>query len=374
LLDNFDSRARAIVDRLTWMPDWAVSLVVFAVALIAAVAAHGLIFRVLNRLVAQKDLFWRSLVQRGERPARFAIVVFALSAAAGVAPMSRGQATVMQHLLLVAFIALMGWLSGIALGIWATLYLRHYQLDVEDNLLARKHTTQMRILQRVATILIGVVTVGAMLMTFDQVRQYGVSLLASAGAAGIVVGLALQPLLKNLVAGIQLAITQPIRIDDAVIVEGEWGNIEEITATYVVVRLWDWRRMVVPLSYFIEHVFQNWTREDAALIGTVMFYADYTAPVDAMRAKLEEIVAASPLWDRKVVNMQVTDFKNDTMEVRMLMSAGTAGRVFDLRCVVREQMIAWLQREHPGALPRRRAEVAANSDQSLGGAAACQPS
>jgi small-conductance mechanosensitive channel len=357
LLDGFDIRARAVIDRLGWMPDWAVSLIVFATALFAAVIVHGVTFRVLNRLAAKRAQFWRSLIQRGARPARFAIVVFALSVAAGVAPMSPGQANLMQHLLLVAFIALMGWLSAIAVGIWSTLYLRHYQLDVEDNLLARKHTTQMRILQRVGTILIVVVTVAAMLMTFDQVRQYGVSLLASAGAAGIVVGLALQPLLKNLVAGIQLAITQPIRIDDAVIVEGEWGNIEEITATYVVVRLWDWRRMVVPLSYFIEHVFQNWTRESTSLIGTVMFYADYSAPVAAMRAKLEEIVKASPLWDKQVVNMQVTDFKNDTMEVRMLMSAGTAGRAFDLRCAVREQMIGWLQQEHPHALPRRRAEI-----------------
>jgi len=360
VLDKFESDARAVVDRLGWMPDWAVSLTVFAAALLTAALLHRVIFRVLTRLVENREQFWRSLVQRGRRPARLAMVVFALSAAAGVAPMSPGQTSIMQHLLLVAFIALMGWLSGIALGIWATLYLRHYQLDVEDNLLARKHTTQMRILQRVAMILIMVVTVGAMLMTFDQVRQYGVSLLASAGAAGIVVGLALQPLLKNLVAGIQLAITQPIRIDDAVIVEGEWGNIEEITATYVVVRLWDWRRMVVPLSYFIEHVFQNWTRESTSLIGTVLLYADYTAPVAAMRAKLEEIVKASPLWDRQVVNLAVTDFRNDTMEVRMLMSAGTAGRAFDLRCAVREQMIGWLQQEHPYALPRRRAEVGAS--------------
>jgi small-conductance mechanosensitive channel len=265
----------------------------------------------------------------------------------------------MQHLLLVAFIALLGWLSGITLGIWSTLYLRHYQLDVDDNLLARKHTTQMRILQRVAMTLILVITVAAALMTFDQVRQYGVSLLASAGAAGIVVGLALQPLLKNLVAGIQLAITQPIRIDDAVIVENEYGNIEEITATYVVVRLWDWRRMIVPLSYFIEHPFQNWTRENSSLIGTVMLYADYAAPVEAMRARLEEIVRASPLWDQKVVNLAVTDFKDDAMEIRMLMSAGTAGKAFDLRCEVREKMIGWLRREYPGALPRRRAEVGA---------------
>jgi len=359
VLAEFDLYARAIVARLAWAPAWLVSLIVFAVALFVATAMHRLIVRGLTRLAANKDLFWQSLVSRGDRPSRFAIGIFALSAAAGVAPLSSAQQTLVQHLLLVAFIALLGWLSGIALGIWATLYLRHYQLDVEDNLLARKHTTQMRILQRVAMTMILVITAAAILMTFDQVRQYGVSLLASAGAAGIVVGLALQPLLKNLVAGIQLAITQPIRIDDAVIVENEWGNIEEITATYVVVRLWDWRRMILPLSYFIEHPFQNWTRESSSLIGTVMFYADYTAPVEAMRARLEEIVKASALWDRQVVNMQVTDFKNDTMEIRMLMSASTAGRAFDLRCEVREKMIGWLQREHPAALPRRRAEIEA---------------
>ncbi len=357
MLANFDSKMRAVVDRLTWSPDWLTSLIVFAVALFAALIMHRVIFRVLTRVVSGRDLFWRSLVSRSERPTRFAVVVFSLSVAAGVAPLSPGQANMVQHLLLVAFIALLGWLSSSALGIWATVYLRKYQLDVADNLLARKHTTQMRILQRVGMIIILVVTIAAMLMTFDQVRQYGVSLLASAGAAGIVVGLSLQPLLKNLVAGIQLAITQPIRLDDAVIVEGEWGNIEEITATYVVVRLWDWRRMVVPLSYFIEHVFQNWTREDSALIGTVMLYVDYTAPVEAMRAKLEEIAQASTLWDRKVVNMQVTDFKNDTMEIRMLISAGTAGRVFDIRCEVREKMIAWLQEQYPNALPRRRVEA-----------------
>jgi small-conductance mechanosensitive channel len=351
---------RAILDRLTWAPDWLISLTLFAVTLAAAVVAHRLVFRIATRLVSGKDLFWRSLLARSEQPSRFALVMFGLSVAAGIAPLSDGQANLVQHLLQVGFIALLGWLAGAALGIWSTIYLRKFQLDVEDNLLARKHTTQMRILQRVGLTIITVVTIAAMLMTFDQVRQYGVSLLASAGVAGIALGLSLQPLLKNLVAGIQLAITQPIRIDDAVIVEGEWGNIEEITATYVVVRIWDWRRMVVPLSYFIEHVFQNWTREDSALIGVVVLYVDYTAPVAAMRAKLDDIANASALWDRRVVGLQVTDFKTDTMEVRMVVSAGNASRVFDLRCEVREKMIAWLQAEHPYALSRRRVELASS--------------
>lgn len=239
-----------------------------------------------------------------------------------------------------------------------TVYLRRFKLDAEDNLLARKHVTQTRILERVAATLIIMIGLSAALMTFEEVRQYGISLLASAGAAGLVIGLALQPVLKNIFAGIQLAMTQPIRIDDALLVEKEWGNVEEITSTYVVLRLWDWRRLVLPLSYFIEQPFQNWTRESSALIGTVFLYADYTAP--EMRRKLEEIVKASPLWDGQVLALQVTDLKEQTMEIRMLASARTSGRTFDLRCEIREKMIAWLKDTHPQALPHWRAEMRPN--------------
>ena len=195
-------------------------------------------------------------------------------------------------------------------------------------------------------------------MTFEPVRQYGVSLFASAGVAGIVAGLAARPVLSNLFAGVQLAMTQPIRIDDAVIVENEWGTIEEITATYVVVRLWDLRRMIVPLSYFIEKPFQNWTREGSALIGSALIYVDYRAPVGVIRDKLGEIVKASKNWDGNVVNLQVTDAKEQTMELRCLMSARSAGQTFDLRCEVREKLIDFLQKNHPEALPRQRSEVA----------------
>jgi small-conductance mechanosensitive channel len=188
------------------------------------------------------------------------------------------------------------------------------------------------------------------------VRQYGVSLFASAGIAGIVAGLAARPVLSNLFAGVQLAMTQPIRIDDAVIVENEWGWIEEITATYVVVRLWDWRRLVVPLTYFIEKPFQNWTREGSALIGSVYLYLDYAAPIAAIRAKLKDIAEHSALWDGKVVNLQVSDAKEHTIEVRALVSARSAPAAWDLRCEVREKLIGFLQAEHPEALPRTRAE------------------
>jgi small-conductance mechanosensitive channel len=263
----------------------------------------------------------------------------------------------------MAIIGLIGWAAIAALHISADIYLRRYRLDVEDNLLARKHNTQVRVLLRSVDVLLVLFTLGAALMTFQTVRQYGVSLFASAGVAGIVAGLAARPVLSNLIAGVQLAMTQPIRLEDAVIVENEYGNIEEITSTYVVVRLWDWRRMIVPLTYFIEKPFQNWTRESSTLIGAVLINVDYRAPIGAIRDKAQAIVKASSRWDGRVFNVAVTDFKHDTMEVRILASAGNSGAVFDLRCEVREKLIDVLQREHPEALPRQRSELAITQSQ-----------
>jgi small-conductance mechanosensitive channel len=345
-----------LADGLGLLPSWLASTAIFALATAAALVAHRFAFAIVTRLVARMDLFWRSLVSRTHGPTRFAMITVALAFAASVSPLTENQAALIRAILLLCFIALTGWIAKTALHIWTTVYLRRFKLDAEDNLLARKHVTQTRILRRVGDFMIVIVGFSAMLMTFDGVRQYGVSLLASAGAAGLVAGLALQPVLKNVFAGIQLAVTQPIRIEDALLVEGEWGHVEEITSTYVVVRLWDWRRLILPLSYFIEKPFQNWTRDNAALIGTVMLYLDYETPIEAVRAKVEEIAAASTLWDRRVVNVQVTDFRQSTMEVRILVSAGTSPRAFDLRCEVREKLIAFLQREHPRSLPRVRAE------------------
>ncbi len=358
MLTEIDGYAREAIDSLAWAPAWLISLSVLLLSVLLAIGLHRLLHRAATRLVSKRDLFWRSLVSRAKGPTRLALIVVIVGPAASIAPLSFEQTAALRQVLLLCFIGLVAWLALTALRIWTTLHLRRFKLDTADNLLARKHVTQSRILQRVAAVLIVLVATAIGLMTFPSVRQYGVSLLASAGAAGLIVGLALQPLLKNLIAGIQLAVTQPIRLEDAVIVEGEWGNVEEITSTYVVVRLWDWRRMVLPLSYFIERPFQNWTRESSALIGTVLLYLDYTAPVGALRAKLEETAQASQLWDGRVVSLQVTDFRQDTMEVRMLLSAASAGRAFDLRCEVREKIISWLQAEHPQALPRRRAEIA----------------
>ncbi|WP_309084770.1 mechanosensitive ion channel family protein [Chelativorans sp.] len=339
------------------MPDWLFSAVALLLAAAAALLLHVLLHRSLTRFVARRDLFWRSLVSRSANPLRLILVVAALALLAPLVPFTSGQKEIFRHVLLLGVIAVLMWLAQLVLHIFTTLHLRRFKLDTDDNFLARKHVTQSRILQRVASTLIVIVGIGAMLTTFEAVRQYGISLLASAGAAGIVVGLALQPLLKNLFAGIQLAITQPIRIDDALIVEGEYGNVEEITSTYVVVRTWDRRRLIVPLNYFMERPFQNWTREDTALTGEVYLYLDFSVPVAALRRKAQEIVRASPLWDGDIFSLQVTDFRENTMQLRILASAANSGAAFDLRCQIREELITYLNEHFPHALPRFRAEL-----------------
>jgi small-conductance mechanosensitive channel len=215
----------------------------------------------------------------------------------------------------------------------------------------------VHILRRSAKVLLVIVTLAAAMMTIEAVRQYGVSLFASAGAAGLIVGLAARPVLSNLLAGIQIAITQPIRVEDVVIVEGEWGWIETITSSYVVVRAWDLRRIVLPLSYFIEKPFQNWTYASPDLLGTVFLHVDYTVPVEEVRRELEEIVRASRLWDGRTVGLQVTGTPGNMVELRALVSTRNSGDLWDLRCEVREKLIAFLQRRYPAALPRQRAEI-----------------
>lgn len=342
--------------KLAWAPPWTVSVAVAAVALVLAQLFYDLIVRAVQRGLKKRDLFWRSLVVRTRGPGRLALVLAALSWSVRAAPFPPREAALMQHGLGIAFVVLCGWVVLTALDIGAALYMRRYRTDEPDNLLARKHLTQVRILRRSIATLIVLVTAALALMTIPAVRQLGVSLLAAGGAAGIIVGLALQPVLSNLMAGVQIALTQPIRIDDAVIVEGEWGNVEEITSTYVVIRIWDLRRLIVPLKYFMDKPFQNWTRQSSKLMGTAMFYVDFRTPVAEVRAELEKIVKASPKWDKDVVVLQVTDIRDRVMELRCLMSAANSGNLFDLRCEVREKLMAWLQAEMPEALPRDRQE------------------
>src|SRR5215472_2600573 len=336
-------------------PAWALDLAALALAVIIGLFAHFVALRIVNRLVGDQRVFLRLLLTRTVGASRLAVVIIAVSIVTPWAPVDPAVTQAITNALIIAFIILVGWVAIIAVAIAADTYLRRFTLDVEDNLLARKHVTQIRILQRAADALTIVITAAAALMTFETVRQYGVSLFASAGAAGIIVGLAARPVLSNFIAGIQIAMTQPIRLEDAIIVENEFGWVEDIAAAYVVVRLWDRRRMIVPLTYFIEKPFQNWSRQSTDLIGTVVFYVDYAASVGRIRDKLNEIVAESPLWDRQVVVLQVNDISETTMKLRALVSAKNAGSLNDLQAEVREKLIDFLQKEHPEALPRSRA-------------------
>ncbi|WP_293904041.1 mechanosensitive ion channel domain-containing protein [Phenylobacterium sp.] len=343
----------------TWIPPWSIGLVLIAAALGAAIVLHRWIVRGLTRQMRKRSDFARSLLIRTQAPGRFAMLVGALSWSLKIAPVAPRVEGTLQHVLLVAFIVLVGWALMTALDIVTAVYLRRHRTDVDDNLQARKLLTQTRILRRSLNVLVLVVTVAMALMTVPGVKQIGVSLLAAGGAASIIVGLALQPVLSNIMAGIQIAFTQPIRIDDAVTVGGEFGHVEEIKSTYVVIRLTDLRRMIVPLKYFLEQPFQNWTLEASDLIGEVMLRVDQRVPMDRLRAAIEDIVKASPHWDGRLVKVLVNDIFEKDLQVRCRVSARNAAESTELRAEVREQAIAWLQRELPQALPRSGVEFPA---------------
>jgi small-conductance mechanosensitive channel len=211
--------------------------------------------------------------------------------------------------------------------------------------------TQTRVLSRTISGMVLLAGLAFALMTFPRARQFGASLLASAGVAGLIVGIAAKSVFSNLLAGLQIALAQPLRIDDVLIVDGEWGRVEEITSTYVVLKIWDERRLVVPLQWFIEHPFQNWTRTSAELLGTVFLWVDFTLPVDAIRTETRRLCEASPDWDRRVCGVQVTDQNERAMQLRILVSSPSSGQNFDLRCAVREGLIDFIRREFPHSLP-----------------------
>lgn len=263
---------------------------------------------------------------------------------------------VLSHTVQIWIIFALGYFAKRLFVMVREMLLEEYPIDVEDNLQARRIMTQYRVIERIGTVLISVIAIGAILMTFDSVRQFGVSLLASAGIAGVVIGFAAQKSLGTLLAGIQIAVSQPIRLDDVVIVEGEWGRVEEITLTYVVVRVWDERRLIVPVTYFLDNPFQNWTYTSAQILGTVFVYADYSVPVEEVRQELKRILDSTDLWDGRAWSLLVTDSNDRTMEMRALISAANSSKAWDLRCLVRERLIDFLQREYPESLPKVRLE------------------
>jgi hypothetical protein len=257
----------------------------------------------------------------------------------------------------LAIIGVFGWLAIAMLNVAEDVAAERYPITVRDNFGARALQTRMRVLRSAGVVVITVITVSVILMSFPSVRQLGVSLLASAGLLALVVGMAARPALENLIAGLQIALAQPIKLDDVVVIEGEWGRIEEITATYVVVRIWDSRRLLVPLGYFISHPVENWTRQTSDILGTVTMQVDYRVPVEEMRSELHTILQETPLWDQRVWNLQVTDTSQNGVELRALMSAVDSGTAWELRCHVREGLLRVVNDRWPQSLPRLRAEI-----------------
>lgn len=290
-------------------------------------------------------------------PAATALPLLFLAIALDATPLDPALVATLRHWIALGGMLCLTWLVARVVGAVEDRILLDHPVDVEDNLAARRVQTQTRVISRVLQGAVVLVGVALALMTFPQVRQVGTALLASAGIIGLVAGVAAQPVFGNLIAGLQIALAQPIRLDDVVIVDGEWGRIEEITSTYVVVRIWDERRLVVPLQWFISNPFQNWTRSSAQLLGTAFLWLDHRAPIDAIRAELQRICEADPRWDRRVCVTQITETDRHTIEVRLLVSARNSGDLFDLRCAVREGMLAFLNRAHPEALPRLRNEI-----------------
>ncbi|SFE18594.1 Mechanosensitive ion channel [Blastococcus tunisiensis] len=345
------------------MPDETWQLV--ALLAVAALAAWlvGVLIGVLVRRLARTSVVAADLSRRGRAPLRTLLVLIAVTVVLDAGPALGGWRDPVVRVLGLALIATVGWLLAVAVQVAADMALARYDVDVVDNRHARRVRTQISLLRRLAIVLVVVLTIAAMLLTFPAARAAGAGILASAGVISIVAGLAAQTSLANVFAGLQLAFTDAIRVDDVVVVEDEWGRIEEITLTYVVVHIWDDRRLVLPSTYFTTTPFENWTRKESAVLGSVELDVDWTVPFDEMRTELHRLLEdeggrGPELWDGRVGVLQVTDAVGSVVRARVLVSAQDAGTLFDLRCHVREHLVGWLQREHPEGLPHVRVEGA----------------
>ncbi|CAA2107026.1 mechanosensitive ion channel family protein [Variovorax paradoxus] len=334
-----------------WFGTWVAALIAVPLSLLA----HRIGGIVLRRITRPAPTI-HTMVVNCNAAARIVLPLVALNVVWQGAPDDLRYIGNVRHLTGLLLIASTTWLAVKAISGFADGVLAQNPADIADNLHARRVLTQTRVLARTAATVVLVAGGAMMLMTFPGARQVGASLLASAGVIGIVAGLAAKPVFSNLIAGLQIALSQPIRIDDVLVVEGEWGRVEEITGAFVVLKIWDERRLILPLTYFIEKPFQNWTRHSSQLLGAVFIYIDYAMPLAPLRAEAERIVKAAPEWDGRFFNLRVTDATERTMQVRVLCTAATSGLAFDLRCSVREGLIDFMRREYPQFLPRMRIE------------------
>jgi small-conductance mechanosensitive channel len=344
-----------LIDRL---PEWLQPLAIIVLAISLALALHQAGMLLLRRAARRIALLAEAdIVKRLCRPTRWLLIAFALSAAQPVLGLSAQASAAWRQIAGLVVPALLGWLVAAIVGIAFSVVQARADISVADNLAARRRRTRAAILHRIVLFAVLLGTFCLMLISIPAVRSIGVTLIASAGLAGLAVGAAAQPALKNLIAGVQMAFTEPIRIDDVVIIDGEWGRIEDIRLTFVVVKIWDERRLIVPVSRFLEGSFQNWTRETSQILGTAFLHVDPSCDVPRLRTALEDLVRANANWDGRVVGLQVTDTAADHLELRALVSAADAGRAFDLRCDVREGMMAFIRDHMPEAVLRRRGDL-----------------
>ncbi len=336
---------------------WFFAIFLFCGALVLANLIHYILFRVIRRKEAQATTLGWGLQKHLGGPARaIFFLTCALIALPAIPDIPDHLEDIIRQGLIIAMVAALGWFAVGCIYVFQNAILRRYDLQAENNVQARRVHTQFQLFRRMAITFVIIVDAGALLWTFNDPRiwHYGSGLLASAGIASLILATAAKSTAANFLAGLQIAITEPIRIDDVVVIQGEWGRIEEINSAYVVVRIWDLRRLIVPLSFFIENSFQNWTRESADIMGTAFLYVDYSIPVEALREQLNKIVHPSPLWNKQVCGLQVTNLTDHTMELRCLVSSRNSSENFDLRCIVREQMIAFIQQNYPAAFPTTR--------------------
>ncbi len=331
------------------------TLLAACVAVLVLMIASRLISAVLARLATPVP-FLREMVSKLRQPFCLLLPLLGMQTVWTAADDNLMFIEALRHVTTLAIIAGFTWLGLRAVAAVQELILIHNPVDIVDNLRARRIQTQTRVLVRTLSFFVLLLGLAAMLMTFPGARQFGGSLLASAGVAGLAVGFAAKSVLGNLIAGLQIAITQPIRLDDVVIVENEWGRIEEITGTYVVVRIWDDRRLIVPLQWFIENPFQNWTRASSSLTGAVTFWVDYAIPLEPLRKELERLLKEVPdLWDGRVSVLQVVDTSDRAIQLRVLVSSRDSSSGWDLRCYIRENLINFISHKHPNCLPQLRA-------------------
>ena len=335
---------------------WLATALAAVAAVVIGLALHRIFLPIIRRLVGF-SVHASTVVQFAAQPTRLLLPVFGLQLVWEAQGSMLPGIRLLRLATAVVLTFAVTWTAIRAVAGFAEAVVRAHPVSGTDNLAARRLLTQTRVLARLVMTVTVILGIASALMLFPSVQQIGAGLLASAGIAGIAAGVAARPVLSNLIAGLQLALSQPIRLDDVVIIQGEWGRVEEITSTYVVVKIWDERRLVVPLQWIIENPFQNWTRSSAELLGTVLLWVDFQVPLAPLRAELERLCKAAAEWDGRLAQLQVVDASERAMQIRALVSAVDSSKAWDLRCRVREGLIEYLQRHHPEGLPRLRAEL-----------------